>query len=193
MAILIPNPAEVLMNPNPTLPSIVLARRNAIWGILAGSAAIISSPISPAQTSRQPAEEKPCTAPNQARTSIHYDLDFHTSPERFFEAILDAKHFIEFSGAPATIDANPGGAFSMFGGLIQGRNIELVRNQRIVQAWRPASWDPGVYSAVHFELKPGAAGTILTFNHTGFPSGLYDHLDWGWKNHYWNPLRKYFR
>ena len=80
----------------------------------------------------------------------------------------------------------------MFGGLIQGRNVELVQNQRIVQAWRPASWDPGVYSMVHFEFKPAGPGTSLIFDHTGFPSGLYDHLDWGWKNRYWTPLKKYF-
>ena len=47
-----------------------------------------------------------------------------------------------------------GGAFTTFGKLIEGRNIELVPNQRIVQAWRPASWEPGLYSIVRFELKP---------------------------------------
>jgi len=180
------------MNASPTSPSIVLARRNAIPKILAGFAAIAASSASQAQTSEQPVEEMPCISPNQARTSIHYVLDFNASPERFYQTILDAKHFAEFSGMPATIDANAGGAFSMFGALIQGRNIELVPNQRIVQAWRPASWEPGVYSSVHFEFKSGGAETSLTFNHTGFSSGLYDHLDWGWKNRYWSPLKKYF-
>jgi activator of HSP90 ATPase len=177
---------------SPSSPSIALQRRTAIYRIFAGFAAVAAGSASQAQTSLQPAEEKPCTSPNQARTSIHYSLDFKSSPEQFYQAILDSKHFAEFSGAPATIDASAGGAFSMFGGLIQGRNIELVVNQRIVQAWRPASWDPGVYSSVRFEIKPGSTGTSLTFDHTGFPSGLYDHLDWGWKNHYWGPLKKYF-
>ncbi len=124
------------MNASLTSPSIVLARRNAIPKILAGFAAIAASSASLAQTSEQPAGEMPCISPNQARTSIHYVLDFNASPERFYHAIVDAKHFAEFSGMPATIDANAGGAISMFGGLIQGRNIELVPNQRIVQAWR---------------------------------------------------------
>jgi hypothetical protein len=35
------------------------------------------------------------------------------------------------------------GAFNTFGGLIEGRNVELIPNRRIVQAWRPAHWDPG--------------------------------------------------
>jgi Activator of Hsp90 ATPase homolog 1-like protein len=54
---------------------------------------------------------------------------------------------------PANIDPAAGGAFSMFGRVIMGRNIELIPNQRIVQAWRPTRWDPGVYSIVKFELK----------------------------------------
>ena len=86
---------------------------------LAAQAAIASRPAD-----RQ--KEKPCTCPNQARTSIHYALDFKASPEKFYQAIVDAKQFADFSGMPATIDATQGGAFSMFGGLIQGRNIELV-------------------------------------------------------------------
>ena len=86
------------MNASPFSPSVVLARRNAICKIVAGLAAVAAGSASQAQTSQQPAEERPCTTPNQARTSIHYDLDFSASPERFYQAILDAKHFAEFSG-----------------------------------------------------------------------------------------------
>jgi activator of HSP90 ATPase len=92
----------------------------------------------------------------------------------------------------ATIEITDGGAFSMFGGLIVGRNVELIAGQRIVQAWRPTHWDPGIYSIVHFEFKPRDQASTLTFDHTGFPAGEHDRLDWGWKNHYWEPLNKYF-
>jgi activator of HSP90 ATPase len=141
---------------------------------------------------QQPAmEEKPSTSANAARTSIHYDLVFQAAPQRVYGALLDPKQFAAFTGMPATIDPAPGGAFSMFGGLIVGRNVELVENQRIVQAWRPTHWDPGIYSIVHFEFSPHGAGSALAFDHTGFPAGEYDHLDWGWHNHYWNPLQKF--
>jgi activator of HSP90 ATPase len=129
-------------------------------------------------------------------TAIHYEIDFKTAPQRFYNAILDQKQFAAFSGLAATIDPAPGGAFSMFGGLIAGRNVELVPNARpnprIVQAWRPGHWDPGIYSIVHFELKPRGDELTLIFDHTGFPAGEYDHLDFGWHSHYWEPLKKYF-
>lgn len=136
--------------------------------------------------------QKPSTEAHQSLTAIHYQIDFAAPPARLYQAITDQKQFTAFSGLPATIDATPGGAFSQFGGLIIGRNIELVPKQRIVQAWRPTHWDPGFYSIVHFEIKPRAAELTLVFDHTGFPAGEYDHLDSGWHSHYWEPLKKYF-
>ncbi len=136
-------------------------------------------------------QEKPASPTHAGLTSIHYDIDFKATPQRIYTALLDAKQFAAFTGLPAEIDATPGGAFSLFGGLILGRNIELVENQRIVQAWRPASWEAGVYSIVHFELKPRGTEASLAFDHTGFPAGLYDHLDAGWHSHYWEPMKKY--
>jgi activator of HSP90 ATPase len=175
-----------------TIPS----RRRALASIgsIAATLAAATLPRAQAQepSAQQPSmEQKPSTAANQARTSIHYEIDFHPSPQRLYEAILDQKQFSAFSGIPATIDPTPGGAFSEFGGQIVGRTIELVTNQRIVQAWRPAHWDPGIYSIAHFEFHPRAVETTLIFDHTGFPVGEYDHLDWGWHNHYWDPLKKF--
>lgn len=136
--------------------------------------------------------QQPAADGNKFRTSIHYELDFHARPLRFYQTILDQKLFAAFSGMAATIDSAPGGAFSMFGGMIVGRNIELIQSQRIVQAWRPTHWDPGVYSVVHFEIGPRDSGTALDFHHTGFPEGDYDSLDDGWHSHYWDPLKKFF-
>ena len=78
-----------------------------------------------------------------------------------------------------------------FGGHIVGRHIELVANERIVQAWRVIDWNPGVYSIVKFELAEQGSGTKLVFDHTGFPEGKGRHLAHGWKANYWDPLGKY--
>jgi activator of HSP90 ATPase len=166
------------------------ARRRAIAGIAVALGSIASASRGLAQ---QPAiGQQPSETSADPRTSIHYELEFKSTPQHFYDVIVDQKQFAAFTGMPATIDATPGGAFSMFGGLIIGRNVELVAGQRIVQAWRPAHWDPGIYSIVHFELKPRALECTLVFDHTSFPAGDYDNLDWGWKNHYWEPLKKYF-
>ncbi len=136
-------------------------------------------------------KETPSTTANQARTSLHQEIELKATPQRLYEILLDSKQFAAFTGMPAEIDSKAGGALSMFGGMIVGRNVELIPNQRIVQAWRPASWDPGVYSVVKFELKADAGGTMVVLDHSGFPEGDFDHLDPGWYLRYWEPLKKY--
>jgi activator of HSP90 ATPase len=158
---------------------------------LIGLTTLAAASLARAQAQQPVIEHKPSTPANKDRTAIHYEVDFKPGPQRLYEAILDQEQFAAFSGMPATIDPTAGGAFSQFGGLIVGRTIELVLNQRIVQAWRPSHWDPGIYSIVHFEFKPRGAETTLVFDHTGFPAGDYDSLDWGWHSHYWDPLKKF--
>ncbi len=135
--------------------------------------------------------------------SIHHEVRFKASPERLYAALTDAKEFqkvVLLSGAvktgmvkdpqPAQISTVAGGEFAMFGGYISGRQIELVPNVRIVQAWRTGAWDPGIYSIARFSLAARATGTLLTFDHTGFPKGEAEHLAQGWKTNYWQPLEK---
>ena len=127
-------------------------------------------------------------------TSIRQEVVFKAAPEKVFAALTDAGQFSAFTGgAPAEIDAVAGGAFSGFGGMITGRNVELVPNQRIVQAWRAGNWEPGVYSIVRFELGRHGAETHLAFEHAGFPVEQREHLEGGWNKMYWEPLRKYLR
>jgi activator of HSP90 ATPase len=141
-------------------------------------------------STQEPVKEIPSTPANAKRTSLHQEVDLKANPQRIYETLLDSKQFSACTGMPAEIDPKAGGAFSMFGGMIVGRTIELIPNQRIVQAWRPTHWDQGVYSLVRFELKPRAPGATIVLDHSSFPEGDYDSLSSGWESHYWTPLKK---
>jgi len=136
---------------------------------------------------------------------IHQEVAFKVSQERVYEALTDAKQFnkvVMLSAAvhsgmvpadkPVEISPEVGGAFSAFGGHITGRHVELVPNERIVQAWRAGGWGPGLYSIARFELVEQGPGTKIVFDHAGFPQGQAQHLAEGWKSNYWEPLEKYF-
>ncbi|HXB45150.1 MAG TPA: SRPBCC family protein [Puia sp.] len=151
-----------------------------------------------AQDKQGSMNQQPNARDSMKSISIHQEVDFNATPQRLYEALLDTKQFCEFtvlsgefSANSAKIDRTVGGAFSLFEGHIIGRNIELLPNQRIVQAWRVVDWPEGVYSIVKFELKPQGSGTHLIFDHTGFPEKLRDQLASGWKKHYWDLLTKY--
>jgi activator of HSP90 ATPase len=128
--------------------------------------------------------------------AIQKEIELKAAPQQVYEALLDSRQFSAFSGAPAEIEREVGGAFSCFGGFIIGRNVDLLPNRRIVQAWRVKMWPEGVYSIVSFELHAQSSGTRLTLTHDGYPEGMRAHLngempDGGWNRQYLEPLQKY--
>jgi activator of HSP90 ATPase len=134
----------------------------------------------------------PAGADIASRTSLHQEVLIHASPRRVYDALLDSKTFAAFTRMPATIENEAGGVIRLFGGRIDGRNIELIPGRRIVQAWRPTQeWPPGTYSLVRFELRQRGSGTLLILDHVGFPAGNYDHLNAGWGPRYWQPLERF--
>ncbi len=141
---------------------------------------------------------------SHAADSIHMENVFAASRKRVYDALTDAKQFTEIvklSGAmksgmvkdpaPAEISREAGGAFKLFGGIIFGRELELVPNERIVQAWRVSHWDAGAFSIAKFTLTEEGSGTKIIFDHNGFPKGEAESLAAGWKGNYWEPLAKY--
>jgi activator of HSP90 ATPase len=126
-------------------------------------------------------------------TKIHQEVDFQVPPSRIYEVLLNSNQFSKVTGHPAEIHPQAGGSLKMFGGLIEGRNIELDPNRRIVQAWREASWLAGYYTLVKFELLALDSGTHLVFDQTGIAEPDWGHLNEGWPIRYWEPLRKYFK
>jgi len=135
--------------------------------------------------------------------SIHEETLFKASRKRVYDALTDSDQFNQVtrlsaamqSGSlgttPTHIGREVGDPFSLFGGYIVGRHLELVPNERIVQAWRAASWGPGAYSIVRFELVEQGAETQVVLDHAGFPKGQGEHLAAGWKANYWQPLEKF--
>jgi activator of HSP90 ATPase len=132
-------------------------------------------------------------ATDDERTSLHQEIDYSTSPQAIYDVLLDSARFAAVTGLAADISREVGGAVTMFGGRIVGRNIELVGGRRIVQAWRETVWEPGVYSLVKFELLAQGDGARVVLDHTGFSPGDFSHLYPGWPERYWDPLHRYLK
>jgi len=142
---------------------------------------------------------------SHTNAAIHQEIMFAAPAARVYEALTMTEQFdkvVRLSAAmnsgmqkmlgttPTSIDPVAGGAFALFGGYVTGRNLELVPNARIVQAWRAGSWDAGDYSIAKFVLLDQGPATKLTFDHAGFPNDAAEHLAEGWHVNYWEPLAK---
>jgi activator of HSP90 ATPase len=136
--------------------------------------------------------------------SIHQEPVFKANPKHVYEALTNEIQFEKVTKLSAAMQSGvalgekrtqigreAGGYFTLFGGHIVGRQIELLPNERIVQAWRVVDWNPGVYSIVKFEFTEQGSSTKIIFDHAGFPQGKGQHLAEGWKMNYWEPLEKY--
>lgn len=90
------------------------------------------------------------------------------------------------------IDLREGGKFSCCDRMITGQTIEIVSGERLVQVWRMGNWKPGEYSIVRFEfLKRSETEAQVVFDHIGFPNEYCEHLEQGWPNKYWEPIKAY--
>ena len=129
--------------------------------------------------------------------SIHQETLIAAPPQQVFELLTSGSLFSAATGQPAEITDREGDSFSIFGGQVQGRQIELVRGQRVVQAWRfgtahPSAWEPGVYSTVRFTLEPAGDGTRLVIDHAGIPAEWIEHISLGYPTFYQDPIAKFF-
>jgi uncharacterized protein YndB with AHSA1/START domain len=174
----------------------VASRRQVIAGLTAGAASVAANRVPAAPVAPAPEISRDMDA-------IHQEVQFQAPRARVYSLLTHAHQFqkvVALSGAvasgkvkasiPAQIGREAGAAFSIFGGFVAGRIIELVPDVRLVEAWRPQDWPPGMYSIVKFELLDQGAGTLLVFDQTGFPASDAEQLLQGWKMNYWQPMAK---
>ncbi len=117
----------------------------------------------------------------------------HASPERIYQAWLDAEEHTRFTGGKASVESGIGGKFTAWDGYIEGTTIELEPGRRIVQSWRTTEFpseSPDSRVEIHFE--PVDEGTRIFLLHTEIPSGQGSQYEQGWKEHYLEALARYF-
>jgi activator of HSP90 ATPase len=111
------------------------------------------------------------------------------SPHEIYEALLDSAKHSRFTGDEANISRRVGGRFTASGDYIDGVNLELVQDRKIVQSWHASDWPDGHYSRATFSLKTSKNGTRLTFTQSGVPATHYEDISQGWHDYYWGPLK----
>jgi activator of HSP90 ATPase len=122
--------------------------------------------------------------------TIRQSVTFKASANEVYEALMDSKKHSKITGAVVRMSREVGGKFSVYGGDIQGVNLELVPGQKIVQSWRYSDWPKGHYSKCTLSLKQVSGGTRLTFTQVGVPEQFYDDIKQGWHDYYWEPMKE---
>jgi uncharacterized protein YndB with AHSA1/START domain len=124
---------------------------------------------------------------------IHVEAVFPGDPERIYELLTDGARFSMLVGRRGRGGSVEGAWFSLLGDRLEGRQIELVRFERVVQAWRFADWTPGVYSIVRFTLQPEPSGTRVVVYQDGYPADSQELLVRSWRSLYFEPMAQHLR
>ncbi len=122
--------------------------------------------------------------------TINQTVTFNATPHEVYEMLMDSKKHAELVGASARITKKVGAKFSIYDGEIEGENLELVPDKKIVQSWRYNDWPESHFSKATFLLEESGGGTKLTFTQTDVPENKYEDVAQGWHDYYWQPMKE---
>jgi activator of HSP90 ATPase len=114
------------------------------------------------------------------------------TPAMLYRAIMNDHSHAEFSGGRARNSGKIGARFIAYDGYIEGVNLALEKDKRIVQAWRGSDWKKGHYSIAIFEFRRAGKDAVLTFTQLSVPNDQVNGIDQGWKDYYWTPMKEMF-
>lgn len=122
--------------------------------------------------------------------TIRQTVTFKASPHDVYETLMDSRKHARLAGGNASVSRKVGGRFSILDGQIEGVNLELVPDEKIVQTWRMDDWPEGHYSKATFQFEEVGGKTKMTFVQTGVPEEFCEDIKQGWKDYYWTPMKE---
>ena len=125
--------------------------------------------------------------------SISLSTTLPATPQAVYQAWLSSAGHTAMSGGKAETSAEVGAPFTAWGGYIQGQNVELEVDRRIVQRWRTHDFPKGAPdSQLEITLTAVPEGTRLDLTHRDIPSGQGVRYHGGWQDRYFTPMTAYF-
>lgn len=98
------------------------------------------------------------------------------------------------TGGAAHCSKVVGDSHTAWDGYIMGKNVELIKNQKIVQAWGTTEFDEkdedSILTIELIEISERKTELILT--HSNIPQGQTQYMQ-GWIEHYFKPMKDFFR
>jgi activator of HSP90 ATPase len=124
--------------------------------------------------------------------AIQQSVRFAAPPAELFEMYVNSKKHSATTGGRASISSKVGAAFTAWNGQLRGKNLLIVPNRLVMQAWRATHWpksDPDSILVLGFSDAPGGGKVDLL--HMNVPGHDHKGVTKGWYKYYWTPWKKY--
>jgi activator of HSP90 ATPase len=114
----------------------------------------------------------------------------NAEPSDIYSALTNPFTIELWSGYPAVMSEEPGLEFSLWDGDITGKNIEFVKDRKMVQEWYFG--DQPEKSVVTVSIRPDGDNSIVTVEHTNIPDEDFSEIAEGWKEYYIGAIIRFF-
>ena len=113
-----------------------------------------------------------------------------TAEELFDIFVNPQKHSAIQGGAITKISNKEGDSFSLLNGNLKGKNLLIVPNRMIVQAWRGNVWEKDdLDSILTLDFTNTPQGGQIDLVHS-FTPGQFTEL---WDEIYWQPIKEFIK
>ena len=125
---------------------------------------------------------------------IHFEVsaEITATPKQIYEAWLDSEQHSAMTGGSAIVSDQIGDSFTAWDGYIEGRNLELKPDEKIIQHWRTSEFAPSdENSRLEIVFEAMKDGTLVTIRHSNLPEHGMQYKT-GWVENYFDPMKGYF-
>lgn len=117
------------------------------------------------------------------------------SAKQIYSDWLSSNGHTDMTGGEAEISDQNGADFKAWDGYISGSNIQLVTNLKIRQHWRTVEFpESAADSILEVKLEPiNEHSTKVIISQTNLPDGDGPKYTDGWRDHYFSPMKQYYK
>jgi activator of HSP90 ATPase len=114
----------------------------------------------------------------------------NTEPSDIYSAITNPFTLELWTGHPAIMSEVPDSEFSLWDGDITGKNLEFIKDRKVVQEWYFG--DKPVKSIVTITIQPDNGNSLVTVEHTNIPDEDFADIADGWRDYYFGAIIRFF-
>ncbi|MFO7791261.1 MAG: SRPBCC domain-containing protein [Bacteroidales bacterium] len=116
-------------------------------------------------------------------------IKIKAEPEDVWMAFTNPNSMELWTGYPAEFTPEPGSEFSLLGGDIQGKVIEVDPMKKLVEQWYFEGESSESLATIKF--FPQKNSVLVEVTHVNIPDEAYDNISYGWKNHFLSSIKTF--
>jgi activator of HSP90 ATPase len=114
----------------------------------------------------------------------------NAEPSDVYSALTNPYTIGLWSGYPAEMSEEPGSEFSLWEGDITGKNLEFIKDRKVVQEW--FFGEQTERSIVTISIQPDKEDSLITVEQTNIPDDDFADIAEGWREFYIGAIMNFF-